>query len=782
MSLPSNSLSAKKIAKILLGLPLTLASFGFIFYLLYQHKNEVFYSLQHADRFALVLGLGCVILFFFLKAVIWKLLLTHSGYPLPTVDTFFYYQQAEIKRYIPSSILSFISRVGHFEDLKVPKKVTLRLILIETIILVLSSFIISIPSIIFFYRYIQSYLTTLYIGLSIILLLFVGGIIALRYKKIKLPKIDILSYIDIFAVSLFSWMLFGLGNYLIAISFSYITPTIIIQLCSFFVLAWLLGYLSFIIPMGLGVREVIITLGLSIFISPALSSIISIVQRIIFVLAELALLAFFTLSKKNNYISQAVIFIQKHIHIFIVVVSSLMYIVYFSYVSFEKHNNFFTGRFDLGNMDQTVWNTIHGRIFMLTNPDNVNTISRLGIHADFILILLSPFYLIWEDPRTLLFIQSFMLGIGAIFVYLLSRQITKHQVLSVIFSLSYLLNPWIQKQNLFDFHAITLATTFLLATFYFLNKKNYLLFIAFFILSALTKENVYFYGIFFGVYIFSHDKKKLGLALSIISAVILYFLIAKFIPSARGGSHFALAYYQDFGDSPLSIMRNILLKPQTTFSYLMNFSNLYYLRDLFLSVGYLCLLAPSYLLFSSADIGINLLSNNMNLKSINFHYGATIIPFVYISSMYAAYTLMKKYDIAEKILVYYILIFSLFSTWLLGVLPGSRFPTTEIFTQRLSYRSKVKTFINAIPTSYSVSATNNLGAHVSERQVVYTIPNGVDNADVIVLLLNDVLAQPSLSDQIKLAETLKKDSRYIQIYKIGDFIAFQKKSLPPIKF
>src|SRR4029078_13579417 len=75
------------------------------------------------------------------------------------------------------------------------------------------------------------------------------------------------------------------------------------------------------------------------------------------------------------------------------------YVAYFTFVSFEKYNNFFTGRFDLGNMDQTVWNTLHGRIFELTNPDSTQIISRLAFHADFLLILLEPFYLIWHDPR-----------------------------------------------------------------------------------------------------------------------------------------------------------------------------------------------------------------------------------------------------------------------------------------------------------------------------------------------------------------------------------------------
>lgn len=46
-----------------------------------------------------------------------------------------------------------------------------------------------------------------------------------------------------------------------------------------------------------------------------------------------------------------------------------IYIYYFSSFTFAKQDMFLTGRYDLGNMDQTVWNTLHGRIFTFTNPD-----------------------------------------------------------------------------------------------------------------------------------------------------------------------------------------------------------------------------------------------------------------------------------------------------------------------------------------------------------------------------------------------------------------------------
>src|ERR1035437_3532889 len=132
----------------------------------------------------------------------------------------------------------------------------------------------------------------------------------------------------------------------------------------------------------------------------------------------------------------------------------LIYILYFTAASFLRYDNFFTGRFDLGNMDQTVWNTIHGRIFQITDPNGTNIISRLSFHADFILVLISPLYLIWSNPEMLLLLQTVVLAFGAIFVFLIAKSIIKDKTIALTISAVYLLNPSLQFTNLYDFNPV----------------------------------------------------------------------------------------------------------------------------------------------------------------------------------------------------------------------------------------------------------------------------------------------------------------------------------------
>src|SRR3989344_2029047 len=114
-------------------------------------------------------------------------------------------------------------------------------------------------------------------------------------------------------------------------------------------------------------------------------------------------------------------FTKKYKHELGLGIFALTYFIYFTTASFLRYTNYYTGRFDLGIMAQTVWNTLHGNFFIMTNPNGSEEVSRLAFHADFILILLSPFYFIWEAPRMLLLIQTFVLSLGGIFVYLIAN-------------------------------------------------------------------------------------------------------------------------------------------------------------------------------------------------------------------------------------------------------------------------------------------------------------------------------------------------------------------------
>jgi uncharacterized membrane protein/alpha-beta hydrolase superfamily lysophospholipase len=487
-------------------------------------------------------------------------------------------------------------------------------------------------------------------------------------------------------------------------------------------------------------------------------------------------------------------FLKQHKYEIALAVLILIYIAYFCTASLLRYSNFYTGRFDLGNMDQAVWNTIHGRIFQVTDPNGTATISRLAFHADFILILISPLYLIWSNPQMLLILQTVVLALGAVFVYLISNHLLRNKNLALTFAAIYLLNPSLQFSNLYDFHAIVLGTTLLLGTFYFYLRKKYLFFLIFAILAGLTKEEIWAIVSIFGLAIITRtvfenklrlnfSRKQLleiifGSVIFLSAAITCYLLIWFFIPHVKGGEHFALAYYSDFGDTASNISRNILFSPIKTLSIMLQPQKLQYLLQLLLPFGLTSLLAPFYLIFAVPDLAINLLSSNAQLHEIYYQYTAALTPFLTISSIYAIFYITKRFPkINTRLIILYLLIAGLLATFLYGPLPGSKHQNIDMFTKPLANRQIIDNFLANIPARYSIAATNNLGSHLSRRRNIYTIPIGIDKADVILFLLNDKFAQPSLASQIKMANQLKTSKDYLEVYRHGDFVVFEKKNL-----
>ena len=97
-----------------------------------------------------------------------------------------------------------------------------------------------------------------------------------------------------------------------------------------------------------------------------------------------------------------------------------------------------------------------------------------------------------------------------------------------------------------------------------------------------------------------------------------------------------------------------------------------------------------------------------------------------------------------------------------------------MFTKQLSNRYVIEDYLSTVPKEKSVSATNNLGSHMSQREYIYTIPIGIDKADIVMFLLNDSFAQPSLDEQKNMTKKLLQNKNYKLVFKNGDFISFER--------
>ncbi len=179
------------------------------------------------------------------------------------------------------------------------------------------------------------------------------------------------------------------------------------------------------------------------------------------------------------------------------------YALFFGSLAVLRHNAFQTTAFDLGNVDQAVWNTIHGRPLAMTNIEGLS--NRLGTHVEPILLPVSLLYLVWSDPRALLLLQTVVIALGAWPVHRLARRALSRpdqapgapppsafaeEVLPLLFAAVYLLTPALQSANLFDFHAVALAPTFFLLALYGLETRRWGGYALFALLTMSCKEDM----------------------------------------------------------------------------------------------------------------------------------------------------------------------------------------------------------------------------------------------------------------------------------------------------
>ena len=148
-----------------------------------------------------------------------------------------------------------------------------------------------------------------------------------------------------------------------------------------------------------------------------------------------------------------------------------------------------TGRFDVGNLTQTVWSTAHGRFLEMTDVQG-EQISRLGAHFDPLVALLAPLWWLWPSPELLLVVQTICVALGAVPVFLLARKHLGSDWSGLAFALVYLLYPPTQWLVVDDFHPVALAAPLLLAAIWFLDEGRLLPFALCAGAACLTKEQI----------------------------------------------------------------------------------------------------------------------------------------------------------------------------------------------------------------------------------------------------------------------------------------------------
>jgi len=308
--------------------------------------------------------------------------------------------------------------------------------------------------------------------------------------------------------------------------------------------------------------------------------------------------------------------------------------------------------FDMGNVDQAVWNTLHGHLFRFTNRglDDFNAPTRLSIHVEPILLLIAPLYLIYPGPPTLIITQTIALALGAIPLFALSlRRLPAHPFVGVALVFAYLISPLLLGSALWDFHAVALATPLLLLALWALDGRRYAWFWVGAVLAMATKEDVGLSLAIVGLLVAlwpgeSLRRRQFGALLVVVSAAYVALCFKVILPHfsiVNGGANNFWYRYSWLGKTPGDAIHNVFTQPLRVLAGVFSPGRIGYLATLLRAVGGLGLLAPFVLLCALPELAVNILTIHPEQYSGFFQYNAVIQAYVCVAAVYGVALLYR---------------------------------------------------------------------------------------------------------------------------------------------
>lgn len=433
------------------------------------------------------------------------------------------------------------------------------------------------------------------------------------------------------------------------------------------------------------------------------------------------------------------------------------YGAFFSAYSLQRHATLNTFAADLSFIDQPMWNTLHGR-FLERTLDAIQA-PRVAEHFEPVLLPLSLIYLVWDDVRAILILQSLALALGALPVFWIARRAfkelgTRGEWVALAFSLAYLLSPSLQAANIADFHADPLIVTPLLLAFWYGAERRWRPMWGWAVVVMAGKENMPALTAMLGLFLIVFDPAfrqawrgrgalgarlrkafsggaKQGLALFLVS--VAWFLVATFLIVAP----LARQYYGTAGPVYLSnryTYNGVGGLVSDAMAALREPARLGYLGGLLGAVGWLAILAPEYLLLGLPILIANTFSNFPGQYSGEQHYSAPLVPIFIVAAIYGARRLQAfvERQIPGRLTpraTNATLVAALGAVWLVfwsgsaqidrGWTPLARPFEWPAYTEHDATLSRLTA---QIPADAAVSATSAVHAHLAHREKIYVYP------------------------------------------------------------
>ena len=422
----------------------------------------------------------------------------------------------------------------------------------------------------------------------------------------------------------------------------------------------------------------------------------------------------------------------------------------FANLAINTHHGFHMRLIDLGIYDNVFFQSSHGR------PLGCSFL-RGGTHAtahfDPILVILSPLYRLWPRAEFLLTLQAVWCGAGVIAAYLIGRHQLNSRLWGLVWAVVYAVHPALHGANLYEFHSLTLLFTPLLFALYFLLSGKLRLYFVMLAVLLIVREDVSLVLCFVGLYALISGEpgyKRAGWITILVSLV--YLVVAKTVfMSAPGllnqgpGAYGYHYYYKDMipnGLAEIDFFTTLLTNPAFVVALVAREAKIHYLLVIFAPLLFLPAWAGRARVMLLYGFIFILLASRTAVYSTHFQYSAVLLP-VAIALAPLGLRLLREARPKDTglttVIMGCVLVASLLVSWKHGaVLENSSFrggfrPIVRTWTEPLQERyDSFLELVSVIEPDASVSATDRVGAHVSNRAEVHRLDQNIDTDYLLV--------------------------------------------------
>ena len=420
------------------------------------------------------------------------------------------------------------------------------------------------------------------------------------------------------------------------------------------------------------------------------------------------------------------------------------YILYMSFFTLRNHYRFNSYTWDLGQLDNQMYNFLHGHPFRCPALIRGGNWSELKNHAEAVMFFLLPIYALHPAATTLLVMQAAFLGLAGVCVYrFAARRVSRPTAL--LLAGAYFFYAPLHGAQFFDIHFQPFSAAFLLAAIDFFDARRMKLFVVFFILGITCREDISVGTAVFGLFlIVTGHRTKVGVVILAVSVTYFLLLRAVIMP-AVGQWGFAEHYRQLFPEGEHTfggIVKTILTNPTYTFTTLLTGEKLRYALQILLPLAFLPLRRIHLALSILPGAYFTLLTDYGPTHDIGYQYSGYFIPYIFPAAALALEALgrMPGGVVRQRAAVAALVAGTVLTTAHWGAIPPrevfhSAYGTVSFeppTAQHRAWQRDLDDLMKLVPRDAILGVTDREMPHVSNRLECWNMSTGYEGIDYIL--------------------------------------------------